>query len=41
VLTVVALTIDDGRVTAIDVIRDPGKLTGVPRLAGTADDADR
>jgi RNA polymerase sigma-70 factor, ECF subfamily len=40
VLTVVALTIDAGRVTAIDVIRDPGKLTGVPGFGDTADDAD-
>jgi RNA polymerase sigma-70 factor, ECF subfamily len=30
VLTVLALTVDAGRITAIDVIRDPGKLTAVP-----------
>jgi RNA polymerase sigma-70 factor, ECF subfamily len=29
VLSVMALTVDAGRITAIDVIRDPGKLTGV------------
>jgi len=30
VLTVLALTVDAGRITAIDVIRDPDKLTAVP-----------
>jgi RNA polymerase sigma-70 factor, ECF subfamily len=34
VLTVVALTIDDGRITAIDVIRDPDKLTAAAGLLG-------
>jgi len=29
VLSVLALTVDGGRITAIDVIRDPDKLTGV------------
>jgi RNA polymerase sigma-70 factor, ECF subfamily len=29
ILSVMALTLDDGRITAIDVVRDPGKLTGV------------
>ena len=29
VLSVIALTVDGGRITAIDVIRDPGKLTSV------------
>lgn len=29
VLSVMALTVDGGRITAIDVIRDPGKLAGV------------
>jgi RNA polymerase sigma-70 factor, ECF subfamily len=29
VLSVMALTVDAGRITAIDVIRDPDKLTGV------------
>ena len=29
VLSVIALTVDRGRITAIDVIRDPGKLTSV------------
>jgi RNA polymerase sigma-70 factor (ECF subfamily) len=29
VLTVVAFTIDDGRITALDVIRNPDKLTAV------------
>lgn len=32
VLSVMALTVDAGRITAIDVIRDPGKLTGVRGL---------
>ena len=35
VLSVMALTVDAGRITAIDVIRDPGKLTG---LRGFDDD---
>jgi RNA polymerase sigma-70 factor, ECF subfamily len=30
VLSVVALTMDDGRITAIDIIRDPDKLTAIP-----------
>jgi len=34
VLTVVALTIDAGRITAIDVIRDPDKLTAAADLLG-------
>jgi len=29
VLTVMALTVDAGRIVAIDVIRDPDKLTAV------------
>lgn len=36
VLSVLALTVDGGRITAIDVIRDPGKLT---RIAGLLDSA--
>ncbi len=32
ILSVMALTIDDGRITAIDVVRDPEKLTGVADL---------
>jgi RNA polymerase sigma-70 factor, ECF subfamily len=35
VLTVMALTVDAGRITAIDVIRNPDKLTGVPDLDDT------
>ena len=31
-LTVVALTVDGGRITAIDVIRDPDKLTAAAGL---------
>jgi RNA polymerase sigma-70 factor, ECF subfamily len=34
VLSVVALTVDAGRITAIDVIRDPDKLTGAANLLG-------
>jgi RNA polymerase sigma-70 factor (ECF subfamily) len=30
VLSVVSLTMDSGRITAIDIIRDPDKLTAVP-----------
>jgi RNA polymerase sigma-70 factor, ECF subfamily len=30
VLTVIAFTIDAGRITALDVIRNPDKLAGVP-----------
>jgi RNA polymerase sigma-70 factor (ECF subfamily) len=29
VLTVIAFTIDDGRITALDVIRNPDKLAAV------------
>ena len=29
VLSVIALTVDGGRITAIDVIRNPDKLAGV------------
>ena len=29
ILSVIALTLGDGRISAIDVVRDPGKLTGV------------
>ena len=29
VLSVVSFTVDDGRITAIDVVRNPDKLTGV------------
>jgi RNA polymerase sigma-70 factor (ECF subfamily) len=34
VLSVVSLTVDAGRITAIDIIRDPDKLTAVPDAAG-------
>jgi len=34
VLTVMALTVSDGRITAIDVIRDPDKLTAAAALLG-------
>jgi RNA polymerase sigma-70 factor, ECF subfamily len=37
ILTVMAMTVDAGRITAIDVVRDPDKLTALRRL----DDADR
>jgi RNA polymerase sigma-70 factor (ECF subfamily) len=37
VLTVISLTVDAGRVTAIDVIRDPDKLTGVPGFDDAGD----
>ena len=30
VLTVIAFTIDAGRITALDVMRNPDKLAGVP-----------
>ena len=30
VLTVIAFTIDAGRITALDVMRNPDKLGGVP-----------
>jgi len=30
VLTVIALTIDAGRIVAIDFVRNPDKLTGLP-----------
>lgn len=33
VLSVIALTIDDGKITAIDIIRDPDKLTTAGGLA--------
>jgi len=29
ILSVLTLTLDDGRIVAIDVVRDPGKLTRV------------
>jgi RNA polymerase sigma-70 factor (ECF subfamily) len=32
ILSVLALTFDDGRITAIDVVRDPEKLTGVAEI---------
>ena len=32
VLSVIALTVDDGRITAIDIIRDPDKLTTLSGL---------
>ena len=31
VLTVVAFTVDRGRITALDVIRNPDKLTALPK----------
>jgi RNA polymerase sigma-70 factor, ECF subfamily len=34
VLSVVSLTVDAGWITAIDIIRDPDKLTAVPDAAG-------
>jgi hypothetical protein len=37
ILTVMAMTVDAGRVTAIDVIRDPDKLTGLSRWDHDAD----
>ena len=30
VLTVIAFTVDSGRITALDVMRNPDKLTTVP-----------
>ena len=32
VLSVIALTVDGGRITAIDIIRDPDKLSSVSGL---------
>jgi RNA polymerase sigma-70 factor, ECF subfamily len=34
VLTVIAFTIDAGRITALDVMRNPDKLAGLPEAAG-------
>ena len=39
ILSVLALTVDGGRITAIDVIRDPAKLGAV--AAAFPDTADR
>jgi RNA polymerase sigma-70 factor (ECF subfamily) len=39
VLSVVALTVDAGRVTAIDVIRDPDKLTALTALQRSGSDS--
>ena len=35
-LTVIAFTVDAGRIAAIDVVRNPDKLIGVPDPAGEA-----
>lgn len=37
ILSVMTLTLDDGRIVAIDVIRDPGKLTRVADLLSAAE----